>query len=521
MPFNLAQKLQTPALKQAIIILVTIASLFPAITALILSVNQPQVQSNLQLYQIDLNLLAADLPAIPEGIDLQSLRSIQTALLGEDPYATAEKQYRDTQESTRKTLAVLKEKGADSSPLASKRDNSLTDEINRAQEIGLKLGLIEASRGKTSEALQTWREIIDNPDREAFKPSIAKNALLLEGLYSDPPQVSEDAEARIQEHFRGWFRYLALEKLYAVENRSQELEALQQEETQRAIGALGKLIIVALLPVVAASIGIVVLIVLLVQFFVRKERSLLYVSDRLSWDTPWDGFTLWLVLVVGFFFVGQIALPILFSGLWAILGFDPGSFSLRYKAIYVVLSYLAMTIAGLSVLYIAIKPFRPLPADWFSFRWLSCWPLWGFGGYVVALPLVILVSVINQLIWQGQGGSNPLLMLALESQDTFVLLCFAFTATIAAPFFEEIMFRGFLLPSLTRYLPVWGAIGLSSLIFALAHQSLSEVLPLTTLGCILGFVYTRSKNLLSSMLVHGLWNGGTLLSLYLLGSGAN
>ncbi len=53
-----------------------------------------------------------------------------------------------------------------------------------------------------------------------------------------------------------------------------------------------------------------------------------------------------------------------------------------------------------------------------------------------------------------------------------------------------------------------------------AHQNLSEVLPLTVLGCVLGFVYTRSKNLLSSMLVHSLWNGGTLLSLFLLGSGA-
>jgi membrane protease YdiL (CAAX protease family) len=73
---------------------------------------------------------------------------------------------------------------------------------------------------------------------------------------------------------------------------------------------------------------------------------------------------------------------------------------------------------------------------------------------------------------------------------------------------------------LTRYLPVWAAIALSSLIFALAHQNLSEVLPLTVLGCVLGFVYTRSKNLLSSMLVHSLWNGGTLLSLFLLGSGA-
>jgi hypothetical protein len=99
-----------------------------------------------------------------------------------------------------------------------------------------------------------------------------------------------------------------------------------------------------------------------------------------------------------------------------------------------------------------------------------------------------------------------------------VLAIFFFTASIAAPFFEEIMFRGFLLPSLTRYVPVWAAIGLSSLLFALAHLNLSEVLPLAMLGIILGVVYTRSRNLLASMLLHSLWNSGTLISLFILGS---
>jgi len=67
-------------------------------------------------------------------------------------------------------------------------------------------------------------------------------------------------------------------------------------------------------------------------------------------------------------------------------------------------------------------------------------------------------------------------------------------------------------------MPVWGAIVLSSFIFALAHLSLSEVLPLMVLGMVLGFVYARSRNLLTSMLLHSLWNSGTLLSLFVLGS---
>ncbi|MEW6495945.1 MAG: CPBP family glutamic-type intramembrane protease, partial [Cyanobacteriota bacterium] len=42
-----------------------------------------------------------------------------------------------------------------------------------------------------------------------------------------------------------------------------------------------------------------------------------------------------------------------------------------------------------------------------------------------------------------------------------------------------------------------------------------------TLGIVLGVVYTRSRNLLSSILLHCLWNAGTLLSLFVLGSGSS
>jgi hypothetical protein len=98
---------------------------------------------------------------------------------------------------------------------------------------------------------------------------------------------------------------------------------------------------------------------------------------------------------------------------------------------------------------------------------------------------------------------------------------FFITASIAAPIFEETMFRGFLLPSLTRYLPLGSAILLSGFLFAVAHFNVSEILPLMTLGIVLGFVYTRSRNLLAPMFMHGLWNSGTLLSLYVLGSGGS
>jgi uncharacterized protein len=224
------------------------------------------------------------------------------------------------------------------------------------------------------------------------------------------------------------------------------------------------------------------------------------------------------VLIGGFFFVGQfivsqIAVPLAFQ----LGGIDLSSASARVQALTVLVIYAAMSLSVLGVLALSVRSFSPLPEGWFRLK-LSWGALgWGLRGYLIAVPLVVLVSLLNQQLWQGNGGANPLYGLILESNDPLAKVFFFVTAAIAAPLFEEIIFRGFLLASLTRYLPVWAAIGVSSLIFALAHLSLAEVLPLTTLALVLGYVYSRSRNLLAPMLVHCLWNSATLISLFLLG----
>ncbi len=253
------------------------------------------------------------------------------------------------------------------------------------------------------------------------------------------------------------------------------------------------------------------------QWIIKRKEALLARNAELRWTTPWDGETILQVFVVGFFLIGQLVIPLL----WQFLPLPSPNANVRLQALYILLRYILLASGSLLVLYLSIKQFLPLGEDWFRFRLLDGWLLWGIGGYCAVIPIFIAVSLINQQLWQGQGGSNPLLQTVLESQDNLALLIFFSTAAIAAPLFEEFLFRGFLLPSLTRYLPVWGSILVSSFLFAAVHLSLSEVLPLTVLGIVLGVVYTRSRNLLAPMLLHSLWNSGTLLSLFLLGSSTN
>mmetsp|Transcript_39020 Transcript_39020/g.154555 ORF Transcript_39020/g.154555 Transcript_39020/m.154555 type:complete len:98 (+) Transcript_39020:827-1120(+) len=88
---------------------------------------------------------------------------------------------------------------------------------------------------------------------------------------------------------------------------------------------------------------------------------------------------------------------------------------------------------------------------------------------------------------------------------------------ISAPVFEEILYRGFLLPTLVCYMPMHFAIPASSILFAAHHLNICGVLPLSVLGFAWAIIYTFSRNLLTTILIHAMWNSrvflGSLLGL--------
>jgi membrane protease YdiL (CAAX protease family) len=524
--------------KRLILAVLTVISLIPFFLSLFGSLNEAQIQSNLELSQTNLLLDATeiqnDLGELSQELSEEQIKSLEKLLLGNQPYDIAEKQYIEARTSIQKNIDQLNNQLTKAVNLVElKQDNSvdfklirkntsqeklITKSISKVRtnlyETDLKIGLIKARQDKVSEAQQTWEKLINIESADNQLDTIQKTAETLKKLWSNPAIADPNAELILNENLKGWFRYQTLDRFYEVTNQAEAKKQLEQQQTVIATEAILKLLAISTLPLLGGMLGVGLLVFLFLQLLIKKEEAILARFYQKDWETPWDWETIWQVLIVGFFFLGQIALPLLLG----LIQFDASALTLRGKAYYVLASYGAMTAGGLLVLYLSLKAFFPLPQDWFRFNLGDRWFLWGIGGYLVALPLVVIVSLINQEFWQGQGGSNPLLFLALEAQDKVVLAIFFFTASIAAPFFEEIMFRGFLLPSLTRYVPVWAAIGLSSLLFAVAHLNLSEVLPLAMLGIILGVVYTRSRNLLASMLLHSLWNSGTLISLFILGS---
>lgn len=215
---------------------------------------------------------------------------------------------------------------------------------------------------------------------------------------------------------------------------------------------------------------------------------------------------------MAFWFIGSWLIPVLTQ----LAGLNRASMSLRAQALYSLSTDLAEMAVGLSILNRCLSRFRPLSAEWFRFKPRGRW-------YMDALfacslfPIVQLLSRLNTSLIPVSLKFPPAVRIeqSINAQDPIATLIYATTVAFCAPVWEEVVFRGFLLPSLTRYLPLWGSITASAAIFSLAHFSLQRLLPLFFLGIVLGVVFARSQNLLSSILLHSLWNCFVFLDLLL------
>ncbi len=491
-------------LKRIFLIGITAIAILFLGSDLVASFSKPQFQGRLALYESDLKLHLSEF----KGTDETSLQLKKMVDDSTQPIDVALTEYQKARKQVQTTLAAPKIEATDRQ----------TQQQN-LEEVTLRLGLLQAQQGQLESAQQVWTELTTSAKTSS---QTRQAATVLNGLWNNPPRVLADAESTLIKSLDGWYEYRSIDRLYEVQERQSDRTTLQRKERATAESVLTKLGISGVTATASLMSGVVLILVTIGQWVWKREDSWLGGLNQNRWMVPWDWEDTWLVMVAGFFLVGQIVVGLFIAPILRAIGLAlQNEFALTddvYKGIMILSSYAALAMGSIAVLYLTIKQHLPLDKNWFRISFSGKWLPWGLGGYLVAFPLVLGVSVLNSQIWQGQGGSNPLLPIVLEGKSPVALGLFLLTTAIAAPVFEELLFRGFLLPSLSRYFSTWNAVLLSGLIFAVVHLSLAEVLPLTVLGIVLGFVYARTQNLLASMLLHGLWNAGTILSLYLLGS---
>jgi membrane protease YdiL (CAAX protease family) len=136
-------------------------------------------------------------------------------------------------------------------------------------------------------------------------------------------------------------------------------------------------------------------------------------------------------------------------------------------------------------------------------------PSWIGKGYFSALAIVLVVNfVTTALSGDSPKSENPVLSLFADAA-TWKIAMLGVLVVFVGPFFEEIIFRGWLFGGLRK---TWGdtpALLVSSALFALIHGDAPGLLPLFCLGMVFGWVYRRSGSLWASITVHGFWNATT------------
>ena len=160
-------------LKRVILGILTAIAIALVGLSLVASWNQPQIQSRLELYQTNLLLHASEWQG--ENNQSANLSSARNNIVGADPLNTALTQYQEARESTRKTLETTQAqfKGIQSAIASKPDDNTLNLAQDKAflesikqqsallNELDLRLGILQASSGKTQAAIQTWKNLVE------------------------------------------------------------------------------------------------------------------------------------------------------------------------------------------------------------------------------------------------------------------------------------------------------------------------------------------------------------------------
>ncbi|NOU35270.1 MAG: CPBP family intramembrane metalloprotease [Kiritimatiellaceae bacterium] len=248
----------------------------------------------------------------------------------------------------------------------------------------------------------------------------------------------------------------------------------------------------------------------LVLHWMKRPVPLPELSGRLSARAlPWQ-----LVMI---FFGGVIGFYLLTSWLYLLM-FPQG----EVEPHTVIFQTLLFHLPGLGLLGLLFHIAGVRACELFGLHWKKA-PAWlGLSVifYLAALPLLWLCSALYQIFLQHFGREMLLQDIAqvlTVSAPWPVRTLLFFIVIIVAPVFEEIVFRGVLLPFMVRRTGFWPGIVLVSMVFGGMHFHLPSFLPLFLLSVMFSLAYARTQSLLVPIGMHVLFNGVTVVLLLLMG----
>lgn len=131
------------------------------------------------------------------------------------------------------------------------------------------------------------------------------------------------------------------------------------------------------------------------------------------------------------------------------------------------------------------------------------------------LVAIILTTIIGKLLFgdKFQMPQHDELKQIIAYSQWQVRALIVFTAVVAVPFIEELIFRGMIQTMLRSYIvKPWPAIFLASLVFVVFHANAPHWPALFVLSLCLGYTYEKSGSLFRSIFVHALFNAMSVIA---------
>jgi len=235
--------------------------------------------------------------------------------------------------------------------------------------------------------------------------------------------------------------------------------------------------------------------------------------------------------------VGALAVAYRWSGYVAMLVDEfvyratPAATPAMGRALQVLGGHVAWLVVGVAVLALVpalelkegrLRWNREKATSWYRFDLKTDWLWWVAGGYCASALIFNIADGLNHFLVPPSLFDDDTLVTRMVNPDAgrgiASILVGGIAPCFTAPWWEEVLYRGFSLRALQRLVGRADVAAVaSSLVFAAHHLSLTAALPLAALGATWSYLYLASGNLLVPVAIHALWNArvfaGTVLGL--------
>lgn len=390
-----------------------------------------------------------------------------------------------------------------------------------------RLGLLRSLKDQTG-AIHTLERIDDPKTLKEFSPADRKLLKREVDYWKHVFSGEKISTSEAQSFMRllgsvdlGPTKYIAFYKIHKAAGMT---DAAKSDEKHARSRYSAQMMIVLVVVVVVGLMGLAGLLALfgggvitLVKpdvwnRFLRLDNS--YPEDAPLETTLWRSFLAYLVLFAAVSLVGREVLGL----------FTENASRARLLNITIFGQVIVSLVTGVLAIYVLSR--LTMSEGWMDSVRLKSSDLlvdigWGIAGYAVALPLLALGAVIgltfSRLFPNIPTPPNQAVPMLLGSPSAFGLIAVMILATVFAPLFEEIFFRGALFRALRQRLGVLTAVLLSASSFALLHPLPAGFFPIFALGTVFALLVQARNSLVPSIVAHAL-NNGLMLVVLLLGA---